>query len=80
MSTDMWKVKYSLVLKDITDEEFNFIEQYVFFGEDDAYHLMKGDLPALKELAKGRPELERLIKTFESELKKGKGYFGFKII
>ena len=80
MSTDMWKVRYSFVLGNITDEEFNFIEQYIGFGDDDSYHLMKDNLPNLKKLADGKPELDRLVKTLEKEVKRGKGYFGFKIL
>ena len=80
MSTDLWRVNYSFVLGDITDEEFNFIEQYIGFFDDDAYHLTDEDLPNLKKLAGDKPELDRLMKTLEKEVKKGKGYFGFKIL
>lgn len=80
MSTDLWRVKYSFVLGNITDEEFNFIEQYIGFFDDDAYHLTDEDLPTLKKLADGKPQFERLMETFEKEVKKGKGYFGFKIL
>lgn len=80
MSTDMWKVRYSFVLGNITDEEFNFIDQYIGFGDDDAYHLNNDDLPILKEKAADNTALDRLIKTLEKEVKRGKGYFGFKIL
>ena len=35
----------------LNDKEFNFIEQYIGFSDDDAYHSLKDDLPVLKTLS-----------------------------
>jgi hypothetical protein len=84
MGVDIYRAKYEYVFGHITEEQFNFINDIIYRSDDGTYELDYEHFQKLKQRKERyektyRTDLGTVFQAFESEIKKGKGHFSFRV-
>jgi len=73
------KIRYSQSYDLLSPLEFDFINKYIPRSEDGSYKITKKYLDRLIRKFYGEKRLQRLLSTFNKNVRLGKGYVYFKI-